>query len=75
MATDSKMEWKEILLLILANAPAIIQTVEEALTWAMETWVKIKASYDADPSSITPELLLASLDRIKANSAEIQAIT
>ncbi len=68
------MTWLEILNLILSNAPAIINTVEEGIEWASKTWADVKAAYDQDPSTITKEQLLAQLDRIKGNSAEIQAI-
>ena len=68
------MGWTEILLLLVNNAPAIINTVEEGIEWAAETWAEIQRATGQDASTITKEQLLAQLDRIKANSARIQAI-
>lgn len=68
------MGWAEILSLLISNAPAIISTVEEGIEWASKTWTEVKAAYDQPAETITKEQLLAQLDRIKANSARIQAI-
>lgn len=64
----------EILALLIQNAPTILKTVEEAIEWASKAWADIKASVDQPAETITKEQLLAQLDRIKANSARIQAI-
>ena len=66
------MGWTEILVLLIQNAPAIIQTVEEGIEWAGKTWTEVKAAYDQDPATITKEQLLSALARIKANSDAIQ---
>lgn len=68
------MGWVEILTLLITNAPTIITTVEDGIEWAKTTWTEIKAATDQDASTITKEQLLAQLERIKAASAEIQAI-
>lgn len=68
------MTWLEILTLILSNAPTIIRTVEEGIEYATKTWESVKAAYDQPADTITREQLLAQLDRIKASSAEIQAM-
>lgn len=68
------MNWLEIVKLILANAPTVISTVEEGISWVADTWESVKAAYDQPAASITKEQLLAHLEKIAANSAEIQAI-
>lgn len=68
------MTWLEILNLILSNAPAIIRTVDDGIEWAKKTWESVKAAYDQPAHTITKEQLLTQLERIAANSAEIQAI-
>lgn len=69
------MGWMEIAVLIIQNAPAAIKTVEEGIEWAKKTWDEVKAAYDQPADTITQAQLLAQLDRIKAASAAIQAIT
>lgn len=68
------MGWTEIVLILIQNAPTIIKTAEEGLVWATQTWGEVRAAYDQPADSITKEQLLAQLDRIKANSDEIQGM-
>ncbi len=64
----------EIAALILQNAPTILKTAEDVFEWGLKTYREVMASINQPAESITKEQLIAQLDRIKANSAAIQAI-
>lgn len=68
------MGWIEILTIILTNAPAAIQTVEDGIAWATKTWAEVSAAADKPADQITKEELLAHLAQIKASSDVIQEL-
>ncbi len=68
------MPWLTVLTLILENAPEIIQTVDDGITWAQKAWTSTKAAYDKPADQITKEELVAHLATIKRSSDLIQGI-
>jgi hypothetical protein len=69
------MGWIEILTIILTNAPAAIQTVEEGIAWATKTWGETQAAIGKPADQITREELLAHFNQVGNSSAVIQDIT
>ena len=62
----------QIILLLVQNAPTILTTVEEVFAWAQKAWTEISGAIATPADQITKEQLLAHLDKIKSQSADIQ---
>lgn len=54
----------EIAAFLIQNAPAGLQAAEDIFAWASAAWTKMRVSWTQDPATITPEQLLAQLERI-----------
>lgn len=68
------MGWTAIILALVENAPAIIDSAPKFIAWANSAFKDLSAAYNKPADQVTKEELLARLDRIKALSAQIQAI-
>ena len=68
------MPWAEIVKALIANAPAIIVTVEDGIKWLAASWAEVAKAAGQDASTITPEQLLASLDQIDKDQLAIDAL-
>lgn len=68
------MPWGEIVKVLIANAPAIISTVDEGIRWIAASWAEVAKAAGQDPATITREQLLASLDQIDKDQLAIDAL-
>lgn len=63
-----------IIALLLQNAPAIITEGEDLIAWLGATYTRVMGVIDLPADQITEEMIVASLDRIKAEDAKIEKI-
>lgn len=68
------MNWKEVITVLIANAPEIISTVTEGIAWAQKTWEEWKTSTGRDESTVTVDELLAHIAHFKRSSEVIQQL-
>lgn len=68
------MEWVAIAKLIIDNAPAAIQTVEDGIEWVSKTWAAVRDASGKDAATITPDELVAHIANFKRSSGVIQDI-
>jgi hypothetical protein len=62
----------EIAAIIVKNAPEALKTVEEIYDWAKSAYHSFMANLNVPADQVTVEMLVGYLDKIKAQSAEIQ---
>ena len=65
----------QIIALIVQNAPEAIETAEAVFAYAQHAYAKVVEAYGVPAENITREMVLAVIDKIDLQSAELQNIT
>jgi len=74
MSITAFLTGAEIAATIIKNAPEALKTVEEIYDWAKSAYQSFVANLNTPADQVTADMLVAYLDKIKAQSGEIQSI-